>query len=72
VVEKLIHGDLEAEALFRKETTAPHGGDRVSEAESKSDNITLAHDRGTSRAYTLARLADQHPDLFSRVTAGDL
>jgi hypothetical protein len=68
LVEKLISEDAKALALFRKYTTAQHGGDR----KSKADNVSLAPKRGTSRAYTLDRLRDERADLFARVQAGEL
>lgn len=58
-VEKLIEGDEEAEALYRRETTAKPGGDRQSRKakQSISDNVTVDHPRrGNTRAYTLERL----------------
>jgi hypothetical protein len=65
-VEALLKDDAEALRMFREATTAPHGGDRTS----KSDNITLAPERGTDRAYTLSRLKRQSPELYEQVVAG--
>jgi hypothetical protein len=36
------------------------------------DNITYSSDRGTSETYTIARLKRSHPDLASKVVAGEL
>ncbi len=36
------------------------------------DSITIKPERGTSRAYTLTRLAADHPAIYQRVVAGEL
>jgi hypothetical protein len=57
-------GNRIGQALLRKAVTGKHGGNRKSNEASKNDNITLDADgRGTSRAYTLARLKRKRPDL---------
>jgi hypothetical protein len=49
-------------AMFREATTAPKGTNQ------HTDNVsTLKPEHGTSRAYTLARLKRERPDLFDRV-----
>ena len=70
--------------MFRELVVAGHGGDRKSE-NIKSNNITLDSDlftepesesdkpkRGTGRAYTLARLKRERPDLFEKVAAKEM
>ena len=74
-LERLCHEDADALVLLREATTGEHGGDRGNQhTGGKSDVIPLAgvDDRGTSRAYTVARLAADRPDLFARVKAGEV
>jgi hypothetical protein len=65
--ELLADATATVAAVLRK-----HGGDRRSEkAKDQGDNITL-NERGTSRAYTLARLRRDDPDTADRVERGEL
>jgi hypothetical protein len=66
-IKRLLYTDAEALAAFEAAIVGKHGGDR---GDSKSDNITL--ERGTSKAYTLRRLAKDAPELFEEVKAGRL
>lgn len=50
---------------------AAHGGDRRSERANQGDNHNL-DSRGTSAAYTIARLERDRPDLAAMVKAGEL
>ena len=48
-----------------------HGGDRKSEKiKDQGDNVTLK-ERGNSRAYILARLARDYPDILERYERGE-
>lgn len=71
LVERMIE-DPETLAFFRDAVTAPRGGDRKSEAAIKDDNVIVDPEQGNSRAYTLARLRRERPDLFDRVKAGEM
>jgi hypothetical protein len=63
-----VRNDPEALAIFTKQTTDGHGGNRSS----KVDSINLAKPTGTSRAYTVRRLREQREDLYQQVTSGKL
>jgi hypothetical protein len=69
-VEALIKDDPAVLAMWREAVTPQHGGDRT-DVPSKSDIITL-DGRGTSKAYTVARLKREAPALFADVCAGKL
>lgn len=62
-VEALIKDDAETLTLWHKAVTGKHGGDR----KSKNDNVSLAPRQGNSKAYTLARLEKQEPELYRQV-----
>ena len=73
-LEGLQHADPEAAAPFtRMVELGKRGGDRRSEKAraDQGNNITLV-ERGTSTAYTLARLKRDEPALAKRVEAGEL
>jgi len=58
--------------MVQKGKLLQHGGDRRSEkARDQGDNITLK-DRGTSSAYTIARLDRDRPDLAMQVRQGSM
>jgi hypothetical protein len=67
-VEVLLHDDPVILAEWREATTRP--SHRPSES---ADNVsTLQPKHGNSLAYTLQRLKQQEPELFKRVTRGEL
>ena len=67
-VEKLIVGDPDAEAAYRKEMVAGPGRQVPN-----SDIVTIWNPgRGNTRGYTLKRLKDEFPDLFERVKAREI
>jgi hypothetical protein len=70
-VEALINksGDVEALAMWRAAMTLPKGTNQHTMG---TDNISIQPKHGTSRAYTLDRLARERPDLFEQVRAGEL
>jgi hypothetical protein len=68
IAEPWVRDDPDAYSTFVTETTGKWGGDRTI----KSDNITLATGRGTSRAYTVRRLREQRGDLYQLVLEGKL
>jgi hypothetical protein len=70
-VEALIKDDPELLTMWRRAITGQHGGDRKS-VKIKTDNISLDPKHGTSRAYTLARLERERPDLYERILAKEL
>jgi len=71
-IRAVIRHDQTALDMFTEATTGQHGGDRRS-ANIKSDNITLEHDRGTSRAYSLGRVRREcDPETARAVFAGEL
>lgn len=63
-VEALLKDVPEVLAMWRDATTPKQGAHR--------DNVTMKREGGNSRAYTLARLKRERPDLFKRVVAGEL
>lgn len=67
-VERMIANDPEALADFREAVKGEHGGDRKSPDAIKCSNPTV--DRG--KAYTLARLKRETPELFDAVVRGEL
>lgn len=67
-IEAIIRNDVEALALWR-EAMKPRQGERTDLVDNINDVPT---EKGTSRAYTVARLQKQHPELFERVKAGEL
>jgi hypothetical protein len=72
-VKQLLRDDLEALAAFEAAIVEKPGRPTMSQkGEINSNNVTNKVERGNSRAYTLRRLAKNHPALFTQVTAGEL
>ena len=85
-IKKLLEKDEAALALFTELTKAGKGGQSGNQnAKTNADNISIRSDlltvpeptkekadAGTSRAYTLVRLKNERPDLFSKVCAKEL
>jgi len=69
-IEAVIRDDAELLALWREAMTPAKHKRHAPGVD--GDNITISHERGTSRAYTLSRLKRDRPDLFALVTAGTL
>ena len=68
-IEAIIRDDAEVLAMWREAMKLPHANQHTR----SSDNITEAERvTGTSRSYTLSRLQRVRPDLFKRVTQGEL
>ena len=67
-VEVLLRDDPAILAEWREATTRTNHRP----AESTDNVSTLPPKRRTIRAYTLARLKQQKPELFKRVTRGEL
>lgn len=63
-VEALLKDEPEVLALWRKATTGKQGA--------HTDNVSMKPEHGNSRAYTLARLKRERPDLFDKVCAGEV
>ena len=58
MLKRMCEDDEEALRLLREVVTDDHGGDRRSEeAQTKNDNIILGSEQGSSKDYTLDRLA---------------
>lgn len=68
-VEALLKDDAEALALWRDATTGKRGKRAKGD---NNDNVIINAAQGNSRAYTLARLKRERPDLFARIIAKDL
>jgi hypothetical protein len=64
-IKKLLRDDLAALAAFE---AAIVGKKHIHDG----DNVTITPERGNGRAYTLRRLAKDHPELFEQVVAGEL
>ena len=68
-IEALLESDAEALQMWRQETT------RANHRPLKSDDNIITSKKavqGTSKAYTVARLKDQKPDLYKQVVNGEL
>lgn len=65
-VEVLLRDDPEILAKWREATTGVQG------AHVHHDNVMMSAKQGNSRSYTLQRLKQQEPELFKRVTRGEL
>jgi hypothetical protein len=66
-VEALIKDDAVILAEWREATTANKGKPEVNH-----DNVMIKARQGNSRAYMLTRLKQQKPELFKRVTRGEM
>ena len=63
----------EALRLLRDAVTDSPGGDqRSEEAQTKNDNISNESGQGTSKDYTLDRLAREAPELYKQVVADEI
>lgn len=76
-IEALLRDDAEALAMWREATKGKEGGDKRSkEARTTGDivngDVRPATKKGNSRAYTVARLQRESPELFEQVKAGEL
>ena len=68
----MLSDDPDVLALWR-ESTKRQDFDRGNQyTGGKSDNITLAKERGTSKSYTLSRLKREAPELYERVCNREL
>jgi hypothetical protein len=68
-IKKLLRDDTTTLAAFEAACVGKVGRP----PKEKSDNGTnLKSDRGNTKAYTLRRLAKDHPKIFERVTRGEL
>jgi hypothetical protein len=65
-------GDVDALTMWREAITGKKGKRAKKVTTDNSDNITIKPKRGTSRAYTLARLKREKSDLYERVKAKEL
>jgi hypothetical protein len=65
---EVVAGKLTEPEAKERIRLGKHGGDRKSD-HYQGDNVTLM-ERGNSNAYTLARLARDHPDIAKRIRSG--
>ena len=73
MLKRMCDEDPDALRLLREVVTDSHGGDRKSEdAQIKTDNISLDAKHGTSKDYTLDRIAREDPDLYEKVVADEM
>lgn len=71
---KLLHDDPEVSALFREAMTRKWGERKRKKAE-ETNNVSLSEKdpvHGNSLSYTLRRLKKERPDLFEKVTSGQM
>lgn len=73
-IEAVIKDCPEVLALWEKEMTEDHGGDRKSDAAKiKFNNVNFeGASKGNRKAYTVSRLKRESPELFAQVVAGEL
>ena len=67
MLKRMCHEDDEALRLLREEVTGDPGGDQRSEEATKTDNISNEDTHGSSKDYTLDRLAREDAYLYERV-----
>jgi hypothetical protein len=66
-VEALIREDIELLVMFREAAKGQEGGDTTN-----NNVISGRSTQGNSKAYTLARLSKESPELFAEVKAGKI
>jgi len=73
MLKRMCDNDPEALRLLREVVTDSPGGDqRSDEAQTKNDNIINESGQGTSKDYTLDRLAREDAELYEKVVADEM
>jgi hypothetical protein len=73
MLKRMCEDDEEALRLLREETTGEHGGDRGNQHTGGNvNNINDGRSAGSSKDYTLDRLAREDAELYERVVEGEM